>query len=66
MLAGTLCLAAEKLRDAGASGIMAIVTHGVFSGKAIERLNSSCLDWIACTNSIPQVCIKKIYVFVCV
>jgi ribose-phosphate pyrophosphokinase len=34
---GTICLAADKLMEAGASKIYAILTHGIFSGPALSR-----------------------------
>ena len=34
---GTVCLAADKLMEAGASKIYAILTHGIFSGPALSR-----------------------------
>uniref|UniRef100_A0A914E5R9 ribose-phosphate diphosphokinase n=1 Tax=Acrobeloides nanus TaxID=290746 RepID=A0A914E5R9_9BILA len=51
---GTICLAAEKLVEAGASKIYAICIHGVLSGPACERLNSAPIDSIIVTNTIPQ------------
>lgn len=39
--AGTLCVAADAIRANGAVTVVAVATHGVLSGKAIERLNSS-------------------------
>ncbi|KAJ3630008.1 hypothetical protein Zmor_028518 [Zophobas morio] len=50
---GTLCIAAGKLKDAGALSIHAIVTHGVLSGNAVARLNASSLESIVVTNTIP-------------
>lgn len=50
----TIVRGAEKLREAGASKIYAILTHGVFAGDAIDKINSSCLEAIAVTNTIPQ------------
>lgn len=50
---GTLCKAAEVLLANGAQKVVAIVTHGIFSGSAIEKLNNSKLDRIVCTNSLP-------------
>ncbi|WPK23567.1 hypothetical protein PUMCH_000808 [Australozyma saopauloensis] len=50
---GTLCKAADVLLANGAQKVIAIVTHGIFSGNAIERLNNSKLSRIICTNSIP-------------
>ncbi|XP_053611589.1 ribose-phosphate pyrophosphokinase 2-like [Plodia interpunctella] len=50
----TIIKGAEKLREAGASKIYAILTHGVLAGNAIEKINSSCLEAIVVTNTIPQ------------
>ena len=50
--AGTLCNAAEALTDAGASGVSAYVTHGVFSGEAVARVAKSPLDRLVITDSI--------------
>lgn len=50
---GTLCKAAEVLLENGASKVIAMVTHGIFSKNAIEKLNNSKLDKIICTNSLP-------------
>jgi ribose-phosphate pyrophosphokinase len=47
------CIAAGKLKDAGALSIHAIVTHGVLSGNAVARLNASSLESIVVTNTIP-------------
>lgn len=51
--AGTMCKAAEVLKKNGAKSVMALGTHGVLSGEAIERINSSVLDEVVITNSIP-------------
>lgn len=51
---GTICQAAEKLLEAGAIKIFAILTHGIFSGPALSRINQSCFEAIAVTNTIPQ------------
>jgi len=51
---GTICLAADKLMEAGATKIYAIITHGVFSGGAIGRINNSCFEAVVVTNTIPQ------------
>ncbi len=50
--AGTLCIAAQALTDAGASGVTAYVTHGVLSGGAVDRVASSPLDRLVITDSI--------------
>lgn len=51
---GTICLAADKLIEAGASKVYAVCVHGVFSGPALERLNKSKFEAIVVTNTIPQ------------
>lgn len=50
---GTLCKATDVLISSGAKKVVAIVTHGIFSSDAIEKLNNSKLDKIVCTNSLP-------------
>ena len=50
--AGTLCNAAAALMEAGASSVSGYVTHGVLSGKAIERVASSVLKELVITDSI--------------
>jgi ribose-phosphate pyrophosphokinase len=50
--AGTLCNAAGALRDAGAKSVTAYVSHGVLSGKAVERVNQSPLETLIISNSI--------------
>lgn len=50
---GTLCKAADVLLDNGAKKVVAMITHGIFSSDAIEKLNNSKLDRIVCTNSLP-------------
>ena len=51
--AGTLCQGADKLLESGAKEVMALATHPVFSGPAIERIESSFLKEIFVTNTIP-------------
>ena len=51
--AGTITQAAQVLKDAGAGRIMAMATHPVFSGKALKRLENSCIEEAVVTNSIP-------------
>ncbi len=50
--AGTLCNAAEALVEAGAKEVSAYVTHGVLSGTAVERVESSALKHLVITDSI--------------
>ncbi len=49
---GTLCNAAGALIEAGASSVRAYLTHGVLSGKAVERVNASALTELVITDSI--------------
>lgn len=51
--AGTLCKAADALKEAGAKQVVAYCTHPVLSGSALDNLNSSLLDTLVVTNSIP-------------
>jgi ribose-phosphate pyrophosphokinase len=51
--AGTLCQAAEALKEQGAEKVFAYITHPVLSGKAIERISSSALDELVTTDTIP-------------
>jgi ribose-phosphate pyrophosphokinase len=50
--AGTLCAAAAALKDRGAVGVVAYITHPVFSGQAIENIAGSTLDKVVVTDSI--------------
>jgi ribose-phosphate pyrophosphokinase len=51
--AGTLCKAAQIIREKGANSVRAIVTHGVLSGKAIENIENSMLEELVITDTIP-------------
>ncbi len=51
--ANTLCEAAGALKAHGAIKVLACCTHAVLSGNAVERINSSALDELLVTNSIP-------------
>ena len=57
--AGTMCAAAEVLKDAGAKEVMACATHAVLSGPAIERLENSHFSKILVTDTIPLTEQKK-------
>jgi len=50
--AGTLCNAAQALRDHGAEAVVAYVTHGVLSGGAVERVTASAIEELVVTDSI--------------
>jgi len=51
--AGTLCQAAKALKDHGAKRVAAYITHAVLSGPAVERIESSVLDELVVTDTIP-------------
>jgi ribose-phosphate pyrophosphokinase len=51
--AGTLCAAAKALKNSGAEKVVAYCTHPVLSGSAIENINSSVLDEVVVTDTIP-------------
>lgn len=51
---GTICHAADKLMEAGATKVYAILTHGIFSGPAVSRINNACFEAVVVTNTIPQ------------
>lgn len=51
--AGTLCQAAQALKDEGAIKVVAYITHAVLSGAAIERISKSVLDELIVTDTIP-------------
>lgn len=50
---GTLVKAAETVMEHGAKEVVAIVTHGILSGAAIETLNKSKLSRVVVTNTVP-------------
>src|SRR5579872_5647208 len=51
--AGTLCQAAQALKDEGAEKVVAYITHPVLSGGAVERISKSALDQLVVTDTIP-------------
>ncbi len=51
--AGTLCQAANALKDQGALKVVAYCTHAVLSGRAIENIQASMLDELVVTDTIP-------------
>lgn len=63
--AGTMVLAAEALKDAGAKEVYATCTHPVLSGQAISRIENSKIKELVITNTIllpPEKKIGKIKV----
>ncbi|MEP6680959.1 MAG: ribose-phosphate pyrophosphokinase, partial [Chloroflexota bacterium] len=51
--AGSLLEAAQALEDEGASSIYACATHGVFSGAALDRIETSSIAEVIVTDTIP-------------
>jgi len=51
--AGTLCKAADALKEHGAARVVAYSTHPVLSGPAIKNIETSNLDSLVVTDSIP-------------
>ena len=51
--AGTLCKAAEVMKEAGAKSVRALVSHGLMSGPACDRVANSALEELVFTDSIP-------------
>jgi ribose-phosphate pyrophosphokinase len=51
--AGTLCTAAQALKDNGARKVVAYITHPVLSGNAVARISASALDEMVVTDTIP-------------
>lgn len=51
--AGTLCKAADALKEHGASQVVAYCTHPVLSGAAIQNIENSSMDSLVVTDTIP-------------
>jgi ribose-phosphate pyrophosphokinase len=51
--AGTLCKAAQALKDHGAAKVVAYCTHPVLSGPAVTNITNSELDELVVSNTIP-------------
>mgnify|MGYP001431767299 FL=1 len=52
--AGTICNAADRIIELGAASITAYTTHGVLTGKAIEKIEKSKLNELVITDSIKN------------
>lgn len=54
------------LKENQAKSVVALVTHGILSGSAIETINKSCLSALVVTNTVPlgdkvsRVCVKTL------
>lgn len=51
--AGTICKAAALLKEKGARSVRAVCTHAVLSGNAYENIESSVLEELVVTDTIP-------------
>src|SRR3546814_18084410 len=51
--AGTLCKAAQELKERGATSVYAYCTHPVLSGGAVQRILESELDELVVTDTLP-------------
>lgn len=51
--AGSITMAAQKIKDLGANSVRAIASHCIMSGPAIERMENSVLDEMVFTDSVP-------------
>ncbi|MCI5716311.1 MAG: ribose-phosphate pyrophosphokinase [Candidatus Onthomorpha sp.] len=49
----TLCKAAELIKSCGAASVRAMITHPVLSGEAMEKIESSCMEELIVTDTIP-------------
>jgi ribose-phosphate pyrophosphokinase len=51
--AGTVCAAAQAIRDKGARSVYAVASHGVLSNPAVERISASPIEELLITDTIP-------------
>ena len=51
--AGTVCNAADMVREYGAVSVRIAATHGIFSDPALDRIKNAALDEVIVTNTIP-------------
>jgi ribose-phosphate pyrophosphokinase len=51
--AGTICAAADRLMEQGATEVWAMATHAVLSDPALERLEASPISRVVLTNTLP-------------
>lgn len=58
--AGTLCNAANALKERGAKSVRACATHGILSGPAIDRIEASALEELILLDTIPLADEKKL------
>jgi ribose-phosphate pyrophosphokinase len=51
--AGTVCAAAQAIKDKGARNVFAVASHGVLSNPAVERITASPIQELLITDTIP-------------
>jgi ribose-phosphate pyrophosphokinase len=51
--AGTICAAADLLKEHGATEVWCMATHGILSGPAVDRLKNSEFERVVITNTLP-------------
>ncbi len=51
--AGTLCTAANAIKERGAKTVIACASHPVLSGPAVERIKDSVIEKLVVTDTIP-------------
>ncbi len=51
--AGTVCAAAERLVEQGATDVWAMATHAVLAGPALDRLKAAPISRVVVTNTLP-------------
>jgi ribose-phosphate pyrophosphokinase len=51
--AGTVCAAAERLAEEGATEVWAMATHAILAGPALDRLKASPISRVVVTNTLP-------------
>ncbi len=57
--AGTLCTAAQVLKDNGARRVFAVATHALLNGPGVKRIEESVIEKVIVTNSVPETKEKK-------
>ena len=55
--ANTFCRTARIARENGAKHVVGLAVHGIFSGEAVEKIDSSALDMVIVSDTIP--CIER-------
>lgn len=51
--AGTVCNAAEMVKEYGAKSVRVAATHGIFSDPALDRIKNAPIDEVIVTNTLP-------------